>query len=56
MDAREAQAAIERDRLDRAKACSEAINAALRDHGCALVPVLGIVGERIAHRVEIQAQ
>jgi hypothetical protein len=56
MDAKEAQAAIEQDRQDRAKACSEAINNALREYGCALVPVLGIVGERIAHRVEIQAQ
>jgi hypothetical protein len=56
MSPQEAQAAIEADRRQRAESCSQAINAALREHNCNLVPVLGIVGERITHRVEIQAQ
>jgi len=56
MDAKEAQAAIEADRKRRAEACSQAINAALREHGCQLVPVAVFRGGQIAQNVEIVAQ
>jgi hypothetical protein len=56
MDPKEAAKLLEADRQERGRLCAEAIQAALQQYQCTLVPVLGIVGERIAHRVEIQAQ
>jgi hypothetical protein len=56
MSPQEAQAAIEADKKQRAESCSHAINAALREHGCQLVPVAVFRGGQLAQNVEIVAQ
>ncbi len=56
MSPQEAQAAIEADRRQRAEACSAAINAALREYACQLVPVAVFRGGQMAQNVEIVAQ
>lgn len=53
--AAELRQAIETERQERAAACLEAINNALKFHNCILLPVLVARGNQVEQKVEVVA-
>ncbi len=53
--AQQAREAIVAERQEREAACMEAINAALSEHNCRLVPVFVAKGQQVSQTVEVLA-